>query len=1093
MQDNSFTHSSRKRIFAENDGSLSESGANTFFPVVAIGAAVGGMDAICRLLEHLPPDLDMAYVVMLYLSTGETGIQAVLQQRTKMKVVEAHNNTPLVVNTVYVLPVDSFISIGAQRFVHLPVYRADKGYHVIDHFFATLAGIYKNNAYAVVLSGTGADGTAGIRAIRSEGGITFAQDDTAAFRGMPQYAIESGFIDFVLSPEGIADKLEALKNYSFRSGAILRHLENSKVQLSRIYLLLSGKYGVDFSLYKQSSVNRRIIRRMTLNRIPNVEMYLKHLEADPQEIDLLYKDLLSGAGGFFREPMLGKILAKKIFPSILKDRKPDDPVRIWIPACSGGEEVCSMAIYLLEYMRSKDIHIPIQLFATDLNESTIEMARTGFYTKAAVQHISPLRLKKFFVKLEGGYQVAKAVRDICIFASHNFLKDPPYARMDIISCQHTLLSLEPSAQRKALQGFHYALKPTGYLVLDHTEHSNEPEHFFVSSFKGWNIYTKKKGISHTSLSLSAERPSTADEGGDPGPPVSGKLSEKEVTADRIMLSRYVPAGVLIDREGQIIRFYGIAAPYLRPQAGKATLELFRIIHEDLVSEIRWLIAQVMRQGTAVCKTGVLVRAGEKIIQATIDVIPIRQADETFMLIVIRDDLWPGVGAQQENADGRERPELARIKQLEEGLAEAGRQMATMNEEFDRTRFELQAAHEELLSSNEELQSINEELETSKEDLQSTNEELMTLNEEMGQRNAELRESTEYAEAMVETVRHPLLDLYSDLRIRKANKAFYTMFRLIVDEVEGNYLNEVAEGLFDIPSLMGNLRSTMSKRMPFEDLELSCRIPGMGERIILFNATRINGQPGKRARVLLTMEDITERKLMERKKDEFISIASHELKTPATNIQAYTQILYNEFVEANDQRSAQLVSKLNNQVSRLSNLIRDLLDMTKISQGQLRLKETFFDIHAMVVDTIEEMQRTTHLRLVFSPGSTVKKFWGDRERLGQVLQNLITNAVKYSSGGKEVIISLDMEGKQIYLRVQDFGIGMAAETQGKIFDRFFREDNAAAQKHSGLGLGLYISLEIVRRHEGNITVQSERDRGSTFTIVLPVRKEPPPMV
>ena len=1087
MQDNSFTHSAHKRIMSEDDGRLSEDGVGALFPVVAIGAAAGGMDAVARLLEHLPPDLGMAYVILLYLSPGERGVMDLFQQRTDMKVVEACNNTLLEMNKVYVLPAENYLSIGIGRFVHLPVFRSNKAYHVIDHFFTTLAGIYKNNAYAVVLSGTGADGTAGIRAIRAEGGITFAQDATAAFRGMPQYAIESGFIDFVLPPEGIAGQLAALKDYSFRTGAILRHLENSKVQLGRIYLLLSGKYGVDFSLYKQSTVNRRIIRRMTLNKIPNAETYLKHLEADPAEIELLYKDLLSGVGGFFREPALGRVLVKKIFPALLKDRKPDEPVRVWIPACSGGEEACSMAIYLLEYMHARDIQAPIQIFATDLHEGIIEMARTGFYTKAAVHHLSPLRLKKFFIKIEGGYQVIKAIRDMCIFTSHNFLKDPPYARMDIISCRHALLSLEQTAQQKALRIFYYSLKQSGFLLLDRTDTFHDPQPFFQQAFKEWNIYTKRTDISSPIFDLPATiLQSTRENNKDPQD--TGNLPEKGKAADKIMLSRYVSAGLLVDGEGHILRFYGVTASYLRPWAGKATLELFSIVHESLVYELHDLLQQVKRHGVAASKAGIIVQTGQDAKMVTIDVVPVKQPGDTWLLIVFREpspggpDAGPGEDAWKQ-----------RILELEESLLEAGRQMLAMHDEFGQVRMELQAAHEELLSSNEELQSINEQLETSKEELQSTNEELTTMNEEVIRRNAELKESIEYAEAIVETIGQPLLDFYSDLRVRKANKSFYSFFRLTCEEMEGNYLSETANGLFNIPELMDGLRLAISRRIPFRELEWKYAAPDAGERIILFNATRINGQPGKRARILLAMEDITERRQLEKRKDEFISIASHELKMPATSIQAYAQILYNEFVEANDQQSAQLVGKLNKQVARLATLTRDLLDMSNISQGHLRLKESFFDIQNMVDETIEEMQRTTPIRLIFSRAYPVGNFWGDRDRLGQVLRNLISNAIKYSAGGTQVLIGLDMQEKHLHLCVQDFGIGMTPATQEKIFDRFFRVDDPAARQYSGLGLGLYISQEIVRQHGGKITVQSEKDKGSTFTVILPDRKEPFSMV
>jgi len=455
------------------------------FPVVAIGAAAGGLNAICNLLDHLPAGLDMAFVVLLYTTAEESGISIrdALQKRTAMKVVEASHNMLLEPNKVYILPMEDYLSIGPQRFVHLSLYRIHKDYHVIDHFFTTMASIYRNNAIAILLSGSGADGTAGIRAVRAQGGITMAQDETAAFKGMPQYAIESGYVDLVLSPEGIARELAALKNFTFREGAILWHLEKSKMELSHIYLLLSERHAVDFSLYKQDTVNKHIIRRMTLNRMPSVEMYVKRLENDPNEMDRLYRDLLSGTVGFFKEHMLGRILQKKVFPELLKDRRKDDTVRIWIPACGGGEEACTIAIYLLEYMKAKDLEIPILIFATDVNASTIQAARSGLYTRAAIQHISPLRLRKFFVRQEGGYRVNKQIRDMCIFAVHDFLKDPPYARMDIISCQHVLMSLEQAARTKALQYFHYALKPKGFFLLDRNDSLPAESRFFVRASK----------------------------------------------------------------------------------------------------------------------------------------------------------------------------------------------------------------------------------------------------------------------------------------------------------------------------------------------------------------------------------------------------------------------------------------------------------------------------------------------------------------------------------------------------------------------------------------------------------------------------------
>jgi len=842
----------------------SSSKDNSLRPLVAIGASAGGLEAILTLLENLPANTGAAYVIVQHLSpTHDSILPDLLERKTKMKVHTVEHGMHIEADHLYVIPPNKYLSIIDHKLLLSPRSKMEAGIHSIDHFLLALAPVYQSRAIAVILSGTATDGTVGVRAIKAEGGITFAQDNTARFQGMPRNATESGYIDFVLPPEKIATELQAIIQGMHKSDLRIENLENNGPELRKIHLMLLNKHDVDFTLYKQTTIIRRIIRRMALNRLSSLEQYTQLLRESGNEADLLYKDLLINVTSFFREPTMYTALAKKIFPALLKGRKDNDPIRIWVPACATGEEPCSIAICLFEYLKDKAITTPIQIFATDLSESSIQRARAGIYSKATLAGISPQRLRKFFVKNEGGYQIIKPIRDVCIFATHNLLKDPPFSRMDIISCQNVLIYLEAGAQKKIMQAFHYALKPNRYLLLGKSETIGSATELFDPVDKDLRIYAKRATPANMQFDFSI-RSTHYDSYGEREemqlPAAAVKETDIEKEAEKIIFAQYMPASVLVNNDLQILRFYGATFPFLQPASGKASLHLLKMIRDELLFELRGLIKQVRKEGKLSRKDHLQLVNNGQVNEITLEVLPVMSsAANPHLLIVFRPTL---ISTQAEkpkrSSNSRQDEKDRRIQGLEQELKEAREHARSMTEDFEATREELQSANEEVLSSNEELQSINEELETSKEELQSTNEELITINEELQLRNTDLKESVDYTKAIVETIRESLIVLNPDLRVHSANQAFYTNFKLGQDEVEGQYLFEMGNGLFDISDLRNQLRKANLPGSSFQDFRIQHEFTGLGPRILQCHAMRMAGEPGRKARVLLALEDITER-------------------------------------------------------------------------------------------------------------------------------------------------------------------------------------------------------------------------------------------
>ncbi|MEG4034452.1 CheR family methyltransferase, partial [Microcoleus sp. S36b_A4] len=597
--------------------------------------------------------------------------------------------------------------------------------------------------------------------------------------------------------------------------------------ITLIYSLLRAATGVDFTHYKQTTLKRRIHRRMLLYKLERIENYAEYLQNTPAELTALYHDVLIHVTSFFRDPESFEALSSTVFPAIVKDKSPKKPIRIWIAGCSTGEEAYSMAICLLEFLAARSTNLPIQIYATDISENAIAIARTGFYTNAQVADISPERLNRFFVPVEGGYQIAKPVRELCVFARQNLIADPPFSRMDLITCRNVLIYLTPLLQKKLLPMFHYGLGPAGFLLLGTSETVGEFSSILFAVFDKKNkIYTKKQVTHWLSMDLNASNyPLTP-----PNPPAqhTERLEEIEMEkeADRIVLNHYAPVGVVINTASEILQFRGQTNAYLEPAPGRASFSLLRMAKEGLRVELRTAIQEASHQKQPIARTGFQLKDGTRLRQVGINVIPFQAgavAKDYFLVLFQEESPISGMptAANEErvNSDASqgESEEIARLLQE---LKTTKEHLGAIVQEHQAANQDLRAANEEILSSNEELQSMNEELETAKEEIQATNEELNTINDELQRRNLESTEVSNDLENLLTSINIPILMLGSDLRIRRFTPAIEDIFNLISSDV-GRSLSDITHKLI-VPDLeqwiLGVIRTLNLKVQEVQDRE-----------------------------------------------------------------------------------------------------------------------------------------------------------------------------------------------------------------------------------------------------------------------------------
>lgn len=844
------------------------------FPIVALGASAGGLEALELFFCHVPPDNGMAFVVIQHLDPTHKGMLPELLQRcTAMPVVQARNRMKIKPGGVYVIPPNKDLSIlHDSLFLLDPV--APRGLRLpIDFFFRALADDRREHAIVVVLSGMGSDGALGVRAVKEHGGLVLVQDPaTAKFDGMPRSAIDTGLADIVTTAAELPARLIAYLNHAPHSVAPYAapdgETTDQKSTLDKIFILLRTRTGHDFSHYKKSTVYRRVERRMAIHQLDRIADYVRFLRENPQEVDLLFKELLIGVTSFFRDPATWAYLQDNVLPGLFAAHPPGSVLRAWVAGCSTGEEAYSLAIAFLEVQEKLQPprNYTFQIFATDLDPDAIAKARQGYYPANIAADVTAERLARYFIDDGNAYRVGKEVREMVVFAPQNVLMDPPFTRLDILTCRNLLIYLDADAQKQLLPLFHYSLKPGGTLLLGSAE-----------SIGGFNeLFTPLEGKARlfscngASLNAFAIDFPTRNFTTRTDPAMDAKIEPPILNlqdlAEQLLLQRFAPAAVLINGAGDLVYISGRTGKYLEPAAGKANWNIHAMARDGLRQEIAVALPKALRNGeTAVCRNlAVGSNGGTQFIDLTIQPIQEPPTLRGMVLVVFAEVAAPAAGSAEKR--GRQG---SRVVELEQALTHAQQEGQTIREEMLTSQEELKSANEELQSTNEELQSTNEELTTSKEEMQSLNEELQSVNAELQSKVDELSAANNDMKNLLNSTDIATIFLDNALHVRRFTSQATRIYKLIPGDI-GRPLSDIVTEL-QYPELLNDAEEVL-RTLAYSDREIPTGDGRWFQVKIMPYRTLENVIDG----VVITFTDISRAKLLE---EELRALAGATKGTP----------------------------------------------------------------------------------------------------------------------------------------------------------------------------------------------------------------------
>ncbi len=850
-------------------------GGEDSFPIVGIGASAGGLEAFEQFFTNMPPDKGMAFVLIQHLDPSHKSILADLIRRyTSMKVSQIEDGMKVEPDSVFVIPPNHYLAILHGK-LHLMDSPASGIRAPIDFFFRSLAEDQKEKSICIILSGTGTEGTLGLRAIKGEGGMVMVQSsESAKYDGMPRSAISTGLADYTLPADKMPEQLIAYVQHEF--GRLPPKFSKPLLKedlLDKVFLAVRSQTGHDFSYYKHSTIVRRVERRMAINRIGTLAEYVRHLQSYPEESKILFREILIGVTNFFRDPEALDSLQQNVIVQLLEKKRRDEPLRIWTAGCATGEEAYSLAILFQNHAVKHTKDSNVQIFATDIDDRAIKTARSGRYPGSIAADIRPEILARHFIKEEGGsYRVKKNIRDMVVFAVQNVIADPPFSKIDLITCRNLLIYLGPELQKKVLSLFHYALNQDGFLFLGSSETVNETLKLFHAIDRKWKIYKRKDA--KFAMTEKIRLPSFTH--GEPTRKDSdseqrrGKITYRE-TAEKIILDNYSPSGVIINEQSEILYVQGRTGKYLEHVSGEFSTDIVGMCREGLKFELAAAIRKARTEDREVRRENLYVKTNGDEQLVTVIVKPIEQpaSMKGSMIVIFEDVSSQAFDKSEVHTSDSVSPDT--YKQMEQELRSTKEYLKATIEELQTSNEELKSTNEQLQSANEELQSTNEELETSKEELQSVNEELVTVNSELEQKIKELSRTGNDMQNLLASTEIGTIFLDTHLNILRFTPATTHFIKLIPTDIGRPVSDLVANFYYD--GLVRDAQEVL-KTLAQKEVEVQTKEARWYTMRLLPYRTVENVIDG----VVITFMDITELKRMEKKTSDALQFSESIVNT-----------------------------------------------------------------------------------------------------------------------------------------------------------------------------------------------------------------------